>query len=164
VEQSSKSLKLLLGASGLFLAGLLAGKILFGGHGFDNPRLVTVEGKAIYLKDAEAGMSEAERTGNSIELKKQMAMNMVQDKILNELAAKEGLSVPDFIRKVKDGADSKISEDEFKTYVHDNFPREKYTPAQLKNFRAGLQERKRGEYFREFMKKAMADAHVQWDL
>ena len=163
MEQSSKTIGVTAAGIGLFVLGLVAGKLLFSGHGIDNPRLVTVEGKAIYLKDAEAGLSEAERTGNSIELKKEMALNMVHDKILGELASKEGLSVPDFIRKVKEGADTTISEDEFKNYMHDNFPPGKYSPAQLKNFRAGLAERKRDEHFREFMKKAMADAHVKWD-
>lgn len=148
----------------MLLLGVAIGKFLFSGHEIGNPRLAVFNGEAIYMKDVETGMSETERTGNSLEYKKQLAANMIRDRLLAQLASKDSLSVQEFVRKIKSSAETAISNEELEKFLREGgFNRAKMSKAQLDNIKANMQEHKRQLYFNEFIKKEMANNKIIWD-
>ncbi len=148
----------------VFVAGLVLGKVIpWPQFSEKSPDLVTFGGKALTVADVESGMSKQELTGNSPEYEKQIAMNMVREKVLADLASKEGLSVPDFIKKIKSGADDKISDEEVKQFIKErSLDTKKLTKAQHDNIVANMQERKRELYFNEYLNKALAAMNVDF--
>src|SRR5437879_3384517 len=114
----------------------------------DNPTLVSFGGGSLGVKEIESRMTEAERNENSPEYKKIIAMNMIRERVLNELAAKENLSQAAYIEKIKSGADTKVSDEEFDRFLKErNFDRKKLSKPQLENILANIKAQKREVFF-----------------
>ncbi len=129
----------------------------------DNPTMVRFAGHSLQLKDIEARMSPQERAGNTFEYKKQIAINMIREQLMADLAAKENLTSAAFVEKIKSGADVTISDEDLAKFLRErNFDRKKLSKAQLDNIIANMKVQKREVALDSFMNQALTLANIEW--
>jgi hypothetical protein len=147
----------------IFLLGLFSGKLLFGPHKDKSPALVKYNDKEITLNEVSTSLGEKPgQSGNTLEYKKQLAMIMLRNKVTDDLAKKAGLSTADFVSKIKNGAEIKITEEEINSNLAEmKADRKKLSKAQLDNILANMKEHKREIYFNEYLNKILATMKIE---
>ena len=141
----------------IFALGYFVGKYLPTGSDDKNPVIVRYNGKPIKENEVDTG------AGNTPAYKRQQAMNLIQARVIADLAANERLTSAAFIQKVKTGADTSISEDEVEKFLRErNFKRETLSKAQMDNILANMKEHKREVFFSQYINKILADVKIEW--
>ena len=127
---------------------------------FDH-KVITFGDKAVTVKEIEKATTREEREGNSEEYQRQIAQRILESKVLDDLAAKEGLSRAEYINKVKAGANTDLSEVEISQFMTERkFDRSKLSKDQYANILANMKEHKRELFFNEHFQKILNSMKV----